>query len=248
MTIKGWQRAVIIVGAGAVSFSPAVAAVADETPTVPNAAVSEAAPAQGGVQKLPPGYHIQGSTLYNGKNEAVELPTGWTVNGGVIYDAHSRVAPIAYRPEPAAPLTDTAPQGGATALTDTIPLTDAAPGGEAAANGCGPEKEEAGSGLLGGLFGEFFCLVGGVTRAVFGPDGLLELEPAESGTGLEDYPANSEGGLQVDSAQPDAGLQADPGQPDADAPAKPDSGSQPVPAKPDSGSQAAPADSGAEQD
>ncbi|KAB2346551.1 hypothetical protein [Actinomadura rudentiformis] len=200
MTIKGWQRAVVIAGVSAASMSAATAAVADETPSVPSAAVNDvapsaslaAAPQDGGGQKLPPGYFIYGTTLYNAQKKAVALPEGWAVNAGVIYDANGKVAAIAYKPS----------TGAAT------PLSGTAQAGEAKAAGgrCAERAESGNKSFLGGLVGGLFCLVGGVTHAVFGTEGLLGFEPAEP-----------ESELQVDPVAPQSVPQDDQGVPQTDA-------------------------------
>ncbi|MFG2003045.1 hypothetical protein ACGFNU_28185 [Spirillospora sp. NPDC048911] len=151
MTIRGWQRAVVIGGLGAMAISPAGAAVADETPVMPGAA------ATGVAQKLPPGYYIQGTTLYNAQKKAIALPAGWTINAGVIYDGDDRVVSIEDGP----------PEGTVSSLSGMTTAT--APPVEE----CPQQPKAEMKGVLSSLVGEVVCLLGSLTRAVFGPEGLL---------------------------------------------------------------------------
>lgn len=189
MTIKGWQRAVIIAGISAASMSAATWAIADETPSVPTdvaPSVPLAAAPQGG-QKLPPGYFIHGTTLYDAQKKAVVLPEGWTINSGVIYDAAGRVAAITYKPSTSA----------------ATPLSGTAQGGKAEADGrCATRSDDDDRSFLGGLVGELFCFVGGVTETVFGSDGLLLFGPSEPESELQVDPIAPESVPQNGQAEP----------------------------------------------
>ncbi|MFI0448696.1 hypothetical protein [Actinomadura sp. 6N118] len=206
MTIKGWQRAVVIVGVSAASMSPGIAAVADETPSVPTDVAPSvplaAAPQDGGGQKLPPGYFIHGATLYNAQKMPVALPQGWVIHAGVIYDADGEVAAISYKPSTNA----------------AAPLSGTAPGGEAD----GRCEEDDSKSVLGGLVGDLFCFMGDLTEAVFGPDGMIGLEPDEPESELQVDPVapgsvpqtgsfepQTDQTGQVSQAEPESELQLD---------------------------------------